>query len=74
MTKRSLADGMRTAAAPQAVRADVPPSRRGRKTFPLYLDPELWKRCKLAALQRETSMQTWAIEALAEKLSRDEHG
>ena len=31
MTKRSLADGLRTAAAPQTARADVPPSRRGRQ-------------------------------------------
>lgn len=74
MTKPTLLDVARRAAAPKPARADVPPSRRDRKVFPLYLTPEVWRRFKLAAVERETSMQAFAIEALEEKLSRDEHG
>jgi len=74
MTKRTLADVARRAAATPPARADVPPSRRDRKVFPLYLTPEIWRRFKLAAVTRDVSMQALAIEALEEKLSRDEHG
>ena len=70
MTKPTLADIARRAATPRPSRADVPPSRRDRKVFPLYLTPETWRRFKLAAVERDMSMQALAIEALEEKLSR----
>ena len=66
----TLLGAIQTAAGTKAARADVPPSRRGSKTFPVHLDIELWRRFKLAAFKREMSMHALIIEALEDKLNR----
>lgn len=67
--KPALADALRIAAQPKPAAAYVPPSRRGRKVFPLYLDLSLWRRFKLAALERDVSMQALAVEAIEKMLA-----
>lgn len=70
MTKRTLTEAMQNASSPGEARADVPPSRRGKRVFPVYLDDALWRRFKMAAIARDVSMQRLILEALEDKLAR----
>lgn len=49
--------------SPQTVR--VPPSRQGKKGVLLHVDPEIAKRLKLLAVERDTTIEALGIEALA---------
>ena len=64
MTKTpSMADAL-AAATVEDTPSNRPPSRRGKAVFPLYLDPDLHRRFRIAAARRGVSMQAGALEAL----------
>ena len=48
----------------------VPPSRRGKKGVLIHVEPEVSKRLKVLAAQRESSVQALGVEALERLLDR----
>ena len=61
-SKPTLADAMQKTAEPKA--ANIPATRRGKKSFVLYLEPATSKRLKILAAVNETSVQALAQEAI----------
>ena len=53
---------MQKTAEPKAT--NIPASRRGKKSFVVYLDPAISKRLKIMAAVHETSVQALAQEAV----------
>ena len=61
-SKPTLADAMQKTAEPKAT--NIPATRRGKKSFVLYLEPATSKRLKILAAVNETSVQALAQEAI----------
>lgn len=52
------------AAAPLQPSSRRPPSREGKRTFSVYLDPLAWKQLRQLALDNETTTQALGEEAV----------
>ena len=61
-SKPTLADAMQKTAEPKATTRA--PSRRGKKAFVLYLEPETSKRLKILAAINETSAHSLGLEGI----------
>ena len=59
--KRTMADAMQAAA--EAKSAAKIPSRRGKRAWVTYLDPDTSRRLKAAAAMSDRSMQSLGVEA-----------
>ena len=64
MTRTKTMAAALTAATVEDTPSKRPPSRRGKAVFPLYLEPDLHQRFRIAAADRGVSMQAAALEAL----------
>jgi hypothetical protein len=62
----TLTDTMRTAHAPTA----AAPSRRGRRGWLIYLDPDTARRLKIAATMQDRTLQSFGEEAADLMLER----
>lgn len=62
----TLTDSMRIAHAPKA----APPSRRGRRGWLIYLDPDTARRLKVAATMQDRTLQSFGEEAADLMLQR----
>ena len=63
MTKRTMADAMQAAAEPKPAAKKTIPSRRGKRAWVTYLDPDTSRRLKAAAAMSDRSMQSLGVEA-----------
>ncbi len=63
MTKRTMADALQVAAEPPAAAKKTIPSRRGKRAWVIYLDPETARRLKAAAAMNDRSLQSFGEEA-----------
>lgn len=63
MTKRTMAAALQKAAADPQPKAKTTPSRRGKRAWVVYLDPDTSRRLKAAAAMSDRSMQSLGIEA-----------
>ena len=63
MTKRTLSDAMKRAAEEPKPGAKTIPSRRGKRAWVVYLDPDTSRRLKAAAAMSDRSMQSLGVEA-----------
>ena len=61
MTKRTMADALQQAANPGSKKTI--PSRRGKRAWVVYLDPDISRRLKAAAAMSDRSMQSLGVEA-----------
>ena len=61
--KPTLADAMQRKTEPKAT-SSLAPSRRGKKAFVLYMEPELSKRLKILAAVNETTVHALALQAI----------
>ncbi len=62
MKKATLADAMAAAVGPQTV-AKIPPSRRGKRAWVVYLDPDTSRRLKAVGALNDRSLQSLGVEA-----------
>ena len=62
MTKRTMVDALQKAAA-QPRSQKTTPSRRGKRAWVVYLDPDTSRRLKAAAAMSDRSMQSLGVEA-----------
>ena len=62
MTKRTLADALQAATEPKPAAKTIP-SRRGKRAWVIYLDPDTSRRLKAAAAMSYRSMQSLGVEA-----------
>ena len=62
VTKRTLADALQVAAEPKPAAKTIP-SRRGKRAWVTYLDPDTSRRLKAAAAMSDRSMQSLGVEA-----------
>ena len=62
VTKRTLADALQAAAEPKPAAKTIP-SRRGKRAWVTYLDPDTSRRLKAAAAMSDRSMQSLGVEA-----------
>ena len=62
MTKRTLSDVLQAAAQPKPGTKTIP-SRRGKRAWVVYLDPDTSRRLKAAAAMSDRSMQSLGVEA-----------
>ena len=66
-TDNPLKDAMSRAADPASgstARSVVPPSRQGKKGVLFHVDPAIAKRLKMLAVEHDTTIETFGIEAL----------
>lgn len=63
MTKRTLADAALSAAEGQPAAKGITPSRRGKRAWVVYLDPDTARRLKAAAVLVDRSLQSFGEEA-----------
>ena len=64
MTKRTMADALEAAATPKGKKArKTIPSRRGKRAWLVYLDPDTARRLKAAAAMNDRSLQSFGVEA-----------
>ena len=62
MKKPTLADAMAAAVEPDTT-AKGPPSRRGKRAWVIYLDPDTSRRLKAAGALNDRSLQSLGVEA-----------
>ena len=62
MKKPTLADAMAAAAGPGTT-TKGPPSRRGKRAWVIYLDPDTSRRLKAAGALNDRSLQSLGVEA-----------
>ena len=62
MTKRTLAAALAVAAEPEPA-SKKPPSRRGKRAWVVYLDPDTARRLKSVAALNDRSLQSFGEEA-----------
>ena len=60
--KRTMADAMQAAAEAKSAAKTIP-SRRGKRAWVVYLDPNTSRRLKVAAAMSDRSMQSLGVEA-----------
>ena len=63
VTKRTLVDALQAAAEPKPAAKKTIPSRRGKRAWVTYLDPDTSRRLKAAAAMSDRSMQSLGVEA-----------
>ena len=63
VTKRTLADALQAAAEPKPAAKKTIPSRRGKRAWVTYLDPNTSRQLKAAAAMSDRSMQSLGVEA-----------
>lgn len=63
MTKRTMVGALQVAAEPPASAKKTIPSRRGKRAWVIYLDPETARRLKAAAAMNDRSLQSFGEEA-----------
>ena len=61
--KRTMADAMQAAAEAKPAAKKTIPSRRGKRAWVVYLDPDTSRRLKAAAAMSDRSMQSLGVEA-----------
>ena len=62
MKKPTLADAMAAAVEPDTT-AKGPPSRRGKRAWVIYLDPDTSRHLKAVAALNDRSLQSLGVEA-----------
>ena len=62
MTKRTLADALQAAAEAKSAAKTIP-SRRGKRAWVVYLDPDTSRWLKAVAAMSDRSMQSLGVEA-----------
>ena len=58
------------AAAPAPATTARPPSREGKRTVVLHLDPEQWRALRLLSIDQRQTMQALGVEALTDLLAK----
>ena len=62
MKKPTLADAVATVSTPDS-ESKKPPSRRGKRAWVVYLDPNTARALKVAAAMSDRSLQSLGVEA-----------
>ena len=52
---------------------EISPSRAGKRGVVIYVEPELGRRLKILAAQRDSTIQAIGLEAFEHLLARSEH-
>ena len=63
MTKRTMADALQAASEPKPAAKKTIPSRRGKRAWVVYLDPDTARRLKATAAMADRTMQSLGVEA-----------